>query len=333
MPIKIGISGFGRIGRCITRAICELNTKDIQVIKINATGHVESNIHLLKYDSIHGKFDRELIFSDGVLRVDDSEITLQSERDPNKLNWEGVDIVLECTGKFNSKEQSSVHITNGAKKVLISAPADGVDKTIVYGVNHETLLPTDKIVSNASCTTNCLAPIAKILNENLGIKKGFMTTIHSYTGDQPTVDRMHKDLYRARSAALSMIPTTTGAAKAVGLVLPELAGKLDGSAVRVPTANVSLVDLKVITNTKTSIAEVNHLFELASKSKALKGILGYSSEPLVSTDYNHDINSAVFAANQTNVMDGNLVRTMSWYDNEWGFSNRMLDTAIAMGSL
>ena len=333
MPIKVGISGFGRIGRCVTRAICELNTKDIQIKKINATGHVESNIHLLKYDSIHGKFDKELVFSDGRLRVADSEIKMQSERDPSKLNWEGIDIVLECTGKFNSKEQSSVHITNGARKVLISAPADGVDKTIVYGVNHETLLPTDKIVSNASCTTNCLAPIAKILNENLGIKKGFMTTIHSYTGDQPTVDRMHKDLYRARSAALSMIPTTTGAAKAVGLVLPELAGKLDGSAVRVPTANVSLVDLKVITKTKTSIEEVNHLFELASKSKALKGILGYSSEPLVSTDYNHDINSAVFAAKQTNVMDGNLVRTMSWYDNEWGFSNRMLDTAITMGSL
>ena len=333
MPVKIGVSGFGRIGRCITRSIFELNRTDVELIKINATGHIESNIHLLKYDSIHGRFSENVQFSGNTLEINHSKIKVLNERDPDKLDWTGVDIVLECTGKFNSKEKSSVHLGGGAKKILFSAPADGVDKTIVFGVNHKKLSATDIFVSNASCTTNCLAPIAKVLDDHLGIKKGFMTTIHSYTGDQPTVDRMHKDLYRARAASLSMIPTTTGAAKAVGLVLPQLSGKLDGSAVRVPTANVSLVDLKVITQKKTSVQEVNNFFKLASETKELRGILGYNAEPLVSIDYNHDVNSAIFAARQTNVMDGNLVRTMSWYDNEWGFSNRMIDTASFMGSL
>ena len=333
MSVKVGISGFGRIGRCIARSIFELERDDIELVKINATGHIESNIHLLKYDSIHGRFNKEVNYENGSLRIENSKISILSERDPSDLDWTGVDIVLECTGKFNSKDKSSVHLKNGAKKVLISAPADGVDKTIVYGVNHETLQTSDLIVSNASCTTNCLAPVAKVIHQELKIIKGFMTTIHSFTGDQPTVDRMHKDLYRARAAALSMIPTTTGAAKAVGLVMPELEGKLDGSAVRVPTANVSLVDLKVITDIHTSIEEVNSLFRTASESKSFKGIIGYNSEPLVSIDYNHDINSAVLAARQTNVMEGNLVRIMSWYDNEWGFSNRMLDTAVVMGSL
>ena len=333
MSVKVGISGFGRIGRCITRSIFELERDDIELVKINATGHIESNIHLLKYDSIHGRFNKKVNYENGSLQIENSKISILSERDPSDLDWTGVDIVLECTGKFNSKDKSSIHLKNGAKKVLISAPAEGVDKTIVYGVNHETLQPSDLIVSNASCTTNCLAPVAKIIHQELKIIKGFMTTIHSFTGDQPTVDRMHKDLYRARAAALSMIPTTTGAAKAVGLVMPELEGKLDGSAVRVPTANVSLVDLKVITDVHTSIDEVNSLFRTASESKIFKGIIGYNSEPLVSIDYNHDINSAVLAARQTNVMEGNLVRIMSWYDNEWGFSNRMLDTAVVMGSL
>ena len=333
MSVKVGISGFGRIGRCIARSIFELERDDIELVKINATGHIESNIHLLKYDSIHGRFNKEVNYENGSLQIENSKISILSERDPSDLDWTGVDIVLECTGKFNSKDKSSIHLKNGAKKVLISAPADGVDKTIVYGVNHETLQPSDLIVSNASCTTNCLAPVAKVIHQELKIIKGFMTTIHSFTGDQPTVDRMHKDLYRARAAALSMIPTTTGAAKAVGLVMPELEGKLDGSAVRVPTANVSLVDLKVITDIHTSIEEVNSLFRTASESKSFKGIIGYNSEPLVSIDYNHDINSAVLAARQTNVMEGNLVRIMSWYDNEWGFSNRMLDTAVVMGSL
>ena len=333
MSVKVGISGFGRIGRCITRSIFELARDDIELVKINATGHIESNIHLLKYDSIHGRFNKEVNYENGSLRIENSKISILSERDPSDLDWTGVDIVLECTGKFNSKDKSSIHLKNGAKKVLISAPADGVDKTIVYGVNHETLQPSDLIVSNASCTTNCLAPVAKVIHQELKIIKGFMTTIHSFTGDQPTADRMHKDLYRARAAALSMIPTTTGAAKAVGLVMPELEGKLDGSAIRVPTANVSLVDLKVITDIHTSIEEVNSLFRTASESKSFKGIIGYNSEPLVSIDYNHDINSAVLAARQTNVMEGNLVRIMSWYDNEWGFSNRMLDTAVVMGSL
>ena len=333
MSVEVGISGFGRIGRCIARSIFELERDDIELVKINATGHIESNIHLLKYDSIHGRFNKEVNYENGSLQIENSKISILSERDPSDLDWTGVDIVLECTGKFNSKDKSSIHLKNGAKKVLISAPADGVDKTIVYGVNHETLQPSDLIVSNASCTTNCLAPVAKVIHQELKIIKGFMTTIHSFTGDQPTVDRMHKDLYRARAAALSMIPTTTGAAKAVGLVMPELEGKLDGSAVRVPTANVSLVDLKVITDRHTSIEEVNSLFRTASESKIFKGIIGYNSEPLVSIDYNHDINSAVLAARQTNVMEGNLVRIMSWYDNEWGFSNRMLDTAVVMGSL
>ena len=333
MSVKVGISGFGRIGRCITRSIFELERDDIELVKINATGHIESNIHLLKYDSIHGRFNKKVNYENGSLQIENSKISILSERDPSDLDWTGVDIVLECTGKFNSKDKSSVHLKNGAKKVLISAPAEGVDKTIVYGVNHETLQPSDLIVSNASCTTNCLAPVAKVIHQELKIIKGFMTTIHSFTGDQPTVDRMHKDLYRARAAALSMIPTTTGAAKAVGLVMPELEGKLDGSAVRVPTANVSLVDLKVITDIHTSIEEVNSLFRTASESKSFKGIIGYNSEPLVSIDYNHDINSAVLAARQTNVMEGNLVRIMSWYDNEWGFANRMLDTAVVMGSL
>ena len=331
MTVKVGINGFGRIGRSTLRALAESNRDDIEIVKINATGPLQSNVHLFRYDSIHGRYCPEVKTTENTLDFGRGPIEVMSSRDPAQLDWDGVDIVLECTGAFNSKEKASVHLDRGAKRVLLSAPGDTADKTVVYGVNHDVLDERDIIVSNASCTTNCLAPVAKVLNEAFGLKKGFMTTIHSYTGDQPTLDRMHKDLYRARAAAMSMIPTTTGAARAVGLVMPELKGRLDGSAVRVPTPNVSLVDLKIITFDKgVTVEAVNTAFREAAEG-ALKGVLQYEDEPLVSVDYVHNPHSSIFAASQTDVMDGNLVRVMSWYDNEWGFSNRMLDTAVAMG--
>ena len=332
MVLKVGINGFGRIGRSTISHIIESGRNDIQVIAINATGPLETTAHLLKYDSVHGRFSGDIKIGEGIMDLGQGPIRMFSTYDPTELDWDGVDIVLECSGKFNSKERSAVHLERGAKRVLISAPASNVDATVVYGVNHETLNSDDLIVSNASCTTNCLAPIAKILNDAIGIEKGVMTTIHAYTGDQPTLDRRHNDLYRARAAAMSMIPTTTGAAKAVGLVLPELKGRLDGSAIRVPTPNVSAIDLNFIPTRTTSVEEINEAVLAASKG-ALKGIVEYVNEPTVSIDYTHNTYSANFASLQTTVMGGNLVRILSWYDNEWGFSCRMADTAVAMGKL
>lgn len=332
MVLKVGINGFGRIGRSTISHIIESGRDDIQVIAINATGPLETTAHLLKYDSVHGRFSGDIKIGEGTMDLGRGPIRMFSTYDPTELDWDGVDIVLECSGKFNSKERSAVHLERGAKRVLISAPASNVDATVVYGVNHETLNSDDLIVSNASCTTNCLAPIAKILNDAIGIDKGFMTTIHAYTGDQPMLDRRHKDLYRARAAAMSMIPTTTGAAKAVGLVLPELKGRLDGSAIRVPTPNVSAIDLNFIPTRTTSVEEINEAV-LAASEGALKGIVEYVNEPTVSIDYTHNTYSSNFASLQTTVMGGNLVRILSWYDNEWGFSCRMADTAVAMGKL
>jgi glyceraldehyde 3-phosphate dehydrogenase len=334
MSIRVGINGFGRIGRNVLRAIAEAGRTDIEVIGINDLGPVETNAHLLRYDSVHGRFPGEVTVKGDTISVGNGAIKVMAERDPSKLSWKdlGVDIALECTGLFTSKDKASAHLAAGAKRVLVSAPADGVDLTVVYGVNHDRLTKDHKVVSNASCTTNCLAPVAKVLNDAVGIDKGFMTTIHSYTGDQPTLDTMHKDLYRARAAALNMIPTSTGAAKAVGLVLPELNGKLDGVAIRVPTPNVSVVDFKFVSKKATSKDEINSAVKRAAEQQ-LKGILGYTNDPNVSSDFNHDPRSSVFHMDQTKVMDGTLVRVMSWYDNEWGFSNRMADTAVAMGKL
>lgn len=332
MVLKVGINGFGRIGRSTISHIIESGRDDIQIIAINATGPLETTAHLLKYDSVHGRFSGNIKIGEGTMDLGQGPIRMFSTYDPTELDWDGVDIVLECSGKFNSKERCAVHLERGAKRVLISAPASNVDATVVYGVNHETLNSDDLIVSNASCTTNCLAPIAKILNDAIGIDKGFMTTIHAYTGDQPMLDRRHKDLYRARAAAMSMIPTTTGAAKAVGLVLPELKGRLDGSAIRVPTPNVSAIDLNFIPTRTTSVEEINEAV-LAASEGALKGIVEYVNEPTVSIDYTHNTYSSNFASLQTTVMGGNLVRILSWYDNEWGFSCRMADTAVAMGRL
>ena len=335
MPIRVAVNGFGRIGRLVVRAIYESGRKDIDIVAINDLGPVETNAHLLQYDSVHGRFPHEVTANGDTISVGSDSFKCLSERDPSKLPWKdlNIDIVMECTGIFSAKEKAKVHLDAGAKRVLVSAPSAGADKTIVYGVNHETLTAADLVVSNASCTTNCLAPVAKVLSDSFGIEKGYMTTIHSYTGDQPTLDTLHKDLYRARAAALSMIPTSTGAAKAVGLVLPELAGKFDGSAIRVPTPNVSVVDLKVVVAKDSVTADdVNAAMKAASEGP-LKGILAYSEAPLVSMDFNHDMHSSSFAAPQTKVLGGNLVRVMSWYDNEWGFSNRMADTAVAMGKL
>ena len=332
MAVKVGINGFGRIGRNVLRAIIESGRTDIEVVAINDLGPVETNAHLLRFDSVHGRFPATVTVDGDPIDAGRGPIRVTAERDPAKLPWGDVDIALECTGIFASKEKAAAHLENGSKRVLVSAPASGADKTIVYGVNHETLTADDKVVSNASCTTNCLAPVAKVMNDNFGIEKGYMTTIHAYTGDQPTLDTMHKDLYRARAAAMSMIPTSTGAAKAVGLVLPELAGKLDGSAIRVPTPNVSVVDLKFVAGKSVSEDEVNAAVERAA-GQELKGILAYSDGPMVSVDFNHDPASSTFAAPQTKVLEGNLVRVLSWYDNEWGFSNRMADTAVAMGKL
>jgi glyceraldehyde 3-phosphate dehydrogenase len=334
MTVKVAINGFGRIGRNVLRAIVESGRTDIEVVAINDLGPVETNAHLLRYDSVHGRFPYEVKVAGDTIDVGRGPIKVTAERDPAKLPHKamGVEIALECTGIFTSKEKAALHLKAGAKRVLVSAPADGADLTVVYGVNHDKLTKDHLVVSNASCTTNCLSPVAKVLNDTVGIDKGFMTTIHAYTGDQPTLDTMHKDLYRGRAAALSMIPTTTGAAKAVGLVLPELAGKLDGTAIRVPTPNVSVVDFKFVAKRKTTVDEINEAIKRAA-GQELKGILGVTDEPNVSADFNHDSRSSVFHLDQTKVMDGTLVRILTWYDNEWGFSNRMSDTAVAMGKL
>ncbi len=334
MTVRVAINGFGRIGRNILRAIAESGRNDIEVVAINDLAPVETNAHLLRFDSVHGRFPGVVKTGPDTIDVGRGPIKVTAIKDPATLPHKDlkVDIALECTGIFTSKDKASAHIAAGAKRVLISAPGDGADLTVVYGVNHDKLTKDHKVVSNASCTTNCLAPVAKVLNDAIGIEKGFMTTVHAYTNDQPTLDQVHKDLYRARAAALSMIPTSTGAAKAVGLVLPELAGKLDGVAIRVPTPNVSVVDFKFIAKRKTDKEEVNAAIKRASEQQ-LKGILGYTAQPNVSIDFNHDPHSSVFHMDQTRVMDGTFVRVMSWYDNEWGFSNRMADTAVAMGKL
>ncbi|MEI2384999.1 type I glyceraldehyde-3-phosphate dehydrogenase [Breoghania sp. JC706] len=332
MAVKVAINGFGRIGRNVLRAIVESGRTDIEVVAINDLGPVETNAHLLRHDSVHGHFPAKVEVAGDAIVIDGGKpIKVTAIRDPKELPWGelGVDIAMECTGIFTAKEKASMHLEAGAKRVLVSAPAAGADKTIVFGVNTDALTKDDLVVSNASCTTNCLAPVAYVLNETVGIETGFMTTIHSYTGDQPTLDTMHKDLYRARAAAMSMIPTSTGAAKAVGLVLPELNGKLDGVAIRVPTPNVSVIDFKFIAKRETSVEEINEAIRKAADGK-LKGILGFTDEKLVSMDFNHDPHSSTFHMDQTKVMDGTFVRVMSWYDNEWGFSNRMADTAVAM---
>ncbi len=332
MTVKVAINGFGRIGRNVLRAIVEAGRTDIEVVAINDLGPVETNAHLVRFDSVHGRFPGSVTTGEDWIDVGRGPIKVTAIRDPKDLPWAGVDIAMECTGIFVTREKASAHLSNGSRRVLVSAPCDGADKTIVFGVNHDTLGAGDMVVSNASCTTNCLSPVAAVLNDLVGIEKGMMTTIHSYTGDQPTLDTMHKDLYRARAAALSMIPTSTGAAKAVGLVLPELKGKLDGFAIRVPTPNVSVVDLKFIARRATTAEEINAAIRAAANGR-LKGVLGYTEARNVSSDFNHDPHSSVFHMDQTKVMDGTLCSVLSWYDNEWGFSNRMADTAVAMGKL
>ncbi|MEM9349431.1 MAG: type I glyceraldehyde-3-phosphate dehydrogenase [Pseudomonadota bacterium] len=333
MAVKVAINGFGRIGRNVLRAIIESGRTDIEVVAINDLGPVETNAHLLRYDSVHGRFPAQVKTSETTIDVGRGPMEVTAIRNPADLPWGHVDIVLECTGIFTSKEACQAHLENGSSRVLISAPGKDADKTVVYGVNHESLTADDVVVSNASCTTNCLAPVAKVLNDEIGIAKGFMTTIHSYTGDQPTLDTMHKDLYRARAAAMSMIPTSTGAAKAVGLVMPELNGKLDGVAIRVPTPNVSVVDLTFEAARNTSVDEINEAIRKAAGAGPLQGILGVTDDKLVSMDFNHDAHSSIFATDQTKVMEGTMCRILTWYDNEWGFSNRMSDTAVAMGKL
>ena len=332
MSVKVAINGFGRIGRNILRSIIENKNDNIKVVGINDLGPIETNAHLLKYDSVHGILNRDVIINGSDLDVGTGPIKVTAERNPENLPWKelDVDVVLECTGIFTSKEKAQQHITAGAKKVLISAPAKGVDLTVVYGVNHKKISSEHQILSNASCTTNCLAPLAYVLNKSIGIENGFMTTIHSYTGDQPTLDTMHSDLYRARAAAANMIPTSTGAAKAVGLVLPELDGKLDGVAIRVPTQNVSVVDFKFNSKKETSIEEINEAIKIASENE-LKNILSFNDKKLVSSDFNHNPSSSIFHSDQTKVMNNKFVRILSWYDNEWGFSNRMCDTALEIG--
>lgn len=330
MTTKIAINGFGRIGRNILRAFSENPRNDLEVIAINDLGPVQTNAHLLKYDSVHGRFGTEIEITDNSIDIGHGPIAVTAIRNPAELPWKDVDIVLECTGFFTERATAAQHLENGAARVIVSAPCKDADKTIVYGVNHGALSDQDIVISNASCTTNCLAPVAQVLNDSIGLKRGFMTTIHSYTGDQPTLDTMHKDLYRARSAALNMIPTTTGAARAVGLVMPDLLGKLDGVSIRVPTPNVSCVDLTFEASRDTTINEINAAFEAAAAEGTLKGVLGTTNEPLVSMDYNHDSRSSIVALDQTKVMEGTMCRILSWYDNEWGFSNRMLDTATQM---
>ena len=334
MTVRVAINGFGRIGRNILRAIAESKRKDIEVVAVNDLAPVETNAHLLRFDSVHGRFPGEVTVKGDTISLGDGPIKVIAERDPTNLPWKdlGVDIALECTGIFTAREKAKAHLDAGAKRVLVSAPSDGADITVVYGVNHDKLSKDHMVVSNASCTTNCLAPVAKVLNDAVGIDKGFMTTVHAYTNDQHVLDQVHKDLHRARAAAMSLIPTSTGAAKAVGLVLPELKGKLDGVAIRAPVPNVSVVDLKFVAKKATSKDEVNGAIKRAAEQQ-LKGILGYHTAPNVSIDFNHDSHSSVFDMEQTKVMEGTLVRVMSWYDNEWGFSNRMADTAVAMGKL
>jgi glyceraldehyde 3-phosphate dehydrogenase len=334
MAVKVFINGFGRIGRNILRAVVESGRSDIEVVGINDLGPVETNAHLLRFDSVHGRFPAEVGVDGDAIVVNGKKIRVTAIKDPATLPHGelGVDIALECTGIFTARDKAAAHLAAGAKRVIVSAPADGADLTVVYGVNHDKLTKDHLVISNASCTTNCLAPVAKVLNDVIGIEKGMMTTIHSYTNDQPSLDQMHKDLYRARAAAVSMIPTSTGAAKAVGLVLPELKGRLDGFAMRVPTPNVSVVDLKFIAKRATSVEEINQAIKSAAQG-ALKGVLGYTLQPNVSIDFNHDPHSSIFHMDQTKVMDGTFCSVLSWYDNEWGFSNRMCDTAVAMAKV
>jgi len=332
MTITLGINGFGRIGRSTLAHITEAARNDVQVVKINATGPLETNAHLLRYDSVHGRFGGEVRVSGDTMDLGRGPMKVFSTYDPEELDWDGCDVVLECTGKFNSRDAAAVHLGRGARRVLVSAPARNADKTIVYGVNHRELLDTHHVVSNGSCTTNCLAPLAKVLNDAIGIERGIMTTIHSYTGDQPTLDRRHKDLYRARAAAMAMIPTSTGAAKALKEVLPELEGKLDGTALRVPTPNVSAVDLTFEAGRDVSVEDVNEVVREAA-SGHMGAVLAYDPEPKVSIDFNHTVQSSIFAPDQTKVVGGRTVRVLAWYDNEWGFSARMADVSAAMGRL
>jgi glyceraldehyde 3-phosphate dehydrogenase len=335
MAVRVAINGFGRIGRNILRAIIESGRTDIEVVAVNDLGPVETNAHLLRFDSVHGRFPHEVkVSGDTISAGSGQRFKVTAVRNPAELPHKdmGVDIVLECTGIFTARDKAAAHLQAGAKKVIVSAPSDGADYTLVMGVNEAGLGKDHIVISNGSCTTNCLAPVAKVLHELAGIKHGFMTTIHSYTGDQPTLDTLHKDLYRARGAALNSIPTSTGAAKAIGLVIPELKGKLDGSSIRVPTPNVSVIDLKVVTNRKTSIEEVNEAFKAAAASGPLKGILAITDQPNVSHDFNHDPHSATFHLDQTKVIDGEFVRVLAWYDNEWGFSNRMNDATVALAA-
>jgi len=333
MTTTVAINGFGRIGRLVLRALLEQDRRDIEIVAINDLGSVETNAHLLQFDSVHGRLNTPVTTGEDWMDVGRGPIRVTAIRNPADLPWSDVDVVMECTGIFKSAEKVRVHLENGAKRVLVSSPSKGADRTVVYGVNHGALTADDRIISNASCTTNCLAPPAKVLNDTVGIVKGFMTTIHSYTGDQPTLDRMHSDQYRARAAAMSMIPTSTGAAAAVGLVLPELDGRLDGVAIRVPTPNVSAVDLTFQAARDTSVEEINAALTAAASEGALKGIMGVTNHKLVSIDFNHDPRSSIIALDQTKVLDGNMVRILAWYDNEWGFSNRMLDTAAQIAKL
>lgn len=331
MTVTVGINGFGRIGRCTLMHIAETARDDVKVVKVNATGPLDTAAHLIRYDSVHGRFRNEVKIGEGTMDLGVGEMEMFSTYNMDELDWSGIDVVMECTGKFNDGEKAKAHLDRGAKKVLLSAPGKNVDRTVVFGVNDAELLASDTMISNGSCTTNCLAPVAKVLNNAFGIESGIMTTIHAYTGDQPTLDRRHKDLYRARAAAMSMIPTSTGAAKALGEVLPELKGKLDGSAIRVPTPNVSAVDLTFVAKKDVTEADVNAAMAEAAAGP-MKGVLGYSEEKLVSIDYNHSTESSIFAAEQTKVIGGRLVRVLAWYDNEWGFSCRMADVAAKMGS-
>ena len=334
MALKVAINGFGRIGRLVYRAIIESGASDVKVVCINDLGRTESNAHLLKYDTVHGILPADVTVDGDTIDAGQGPARVTAERDPAKLPWKelGVDIALECTGFFASKEAASAHLEAGAKRVLISAPAKDVDITVVYGVNSDELTADHKIVSNASCTTNCLAPVAHIMHREFGIKRGFMTTIHSFTGDQQTVDTLHSDLHRARAASVSMIPTSTGAARAVGLVLPELNGKLDGTSIRVPTPNVSVIDFKFVPGKEASVESVNDAIAVAAAGD-LKGVLSTNDVPLVSSDFNHNPHSSIFDLPETQVIDGKFVRVLSWYDNEWGFSNRMVDTSREIGAL
>ena len=335
MTVRVAINGFGRIGRLVLRSIVEHGRKDIEVVAINDLGPVETNAHLLRYDSVHGRFSGTVTTGEDWIDAGRGKMKVTAIRDPKELPHKdlNVDIALECTGLFTSKEKASAHLTAGAKRVIVSAPADGADKTIVFGVNHETLTADDLVISNASCTTNCLAPVAHVLQQLCGIERGYMTTIHAYTGDQPTLDTLHKDLYRARAAAMSMIPTSTGAAKALGLVIPALAGKLDGSSIRVPTPNVSVVDLTFVPSKAVTVEAINAAMEAAAAGGPLKGVLAVTKDPLVSVDFNHHDASSTVALPQTQIVDGGLCRVLSWYDNEWGFSTRMSDVAVAVGKL